>query len=69
MITVISGANEQDFPLAGRTVDFVRQQLGPVYNISADAKATVNGTAAAGGQTLYDGDELVFARTQAEKGA
>lgn len=68
MITVISGANEQDFPLAGRSVEFVRSQLGPVYNIPADAVATVNGRAADGGFTLRDGDELVFARTAAEKG-
>jgi hypothetical protein len=69
VITVISGANEGSFPLGGRTVAFARQQLGPVYNIPADATATLNGRAASNDTVLRDGDELQFARTTAEKGS
>lgn len=68
MVTVITGANEQELPLGGRTVGFARQQLAPIFNIAGDAVPTVNGLSATNDTVLSDGDELQFARAAAEKG-
>lgn len=68
MVTIISGANEATAQLAGQTVNDVRQAFGAALNISANARATVNGRAVDNTTRLQDGDRLVFTRDTAEKG-
>jgi len=68
VVNVISGANENELPLGGRTVGFARQNLGAIYNIAAGATATVNTREVGDDYVLSDGDDLVFASRQAEKG-
>ena len=68
MVTVISGANEATAQLSGQTVGEVRTAFGAALNISAQARATVNGRAVDNGTTLAEGDRLVFTRDTAEKG-
>lgn len=68
MVTVISGANESDLPLEGKTVAEARQALGPIYNISPEATAQVNAREVDGSYALRGGDELTFVTRTAEKG-
>lgn len=68
-VQVISGANDGNFPLAGKTIAEARGQLGAALNISGDAVATLNDERATATDVLADGDVLTFARATAEKGA
>lgn len=68
-VQVISGANDGNFPLEGKTVAEARTMLGAALNIAADAIATLNDERADGGDELQSDDVLTFARATAEKGA
>lgn len=69
MVTIVAGANKNSLEgLEGKTVGAIRAAFSGVYNIPSDAAATLNGQAAADGDVLRDGDELVFARETAQKG-
>jgi hypothetical protein len=67
-VTVISGANNPDLEVAGKTVGEIRQQFGDALNISPTAKATVNGNPAGNTTRLKDGDTLAFQKEVAQKG-
>lgn len=69
MVTVQSGAIANDLDgLAGRTVCDVRTNLANIFNIAADAVATLNGRRADSDTVLEDGDVLSFGRPLAQKG-
>ena len=69
MVTLISGANEQQLPLEGRTVQAVRDAFSDIFNIPAGAVATVDGEAVDGDYELEAGETLRFSNELAEKGA
>lgn len=69
MVTITAGANSNDLEgLDGQTVGAVRQAFAGVFNIPADAAATLNGSPASDGDVLRNGDSLVFAKPTAQKG-
>jgi len=69
MVTIVAGANSNSLEgLEGKTVAEIRAAFSGVYNIPADAAATLNGSAASEADVLRAGDELVFARETAQKG-
>ena len=69
MVTVISGANRLSLDVAGDTVGAIRERFGTALNIPDGASAQVNGDSQDDGFELESGDELVFTKTSAEKGA
>lgn len=69
LVTVTSGANSNDLEgLAGKTVGEIRSAFSGIYNIAADAVATLNGARVSDDHILNEGDELSFSKTVAQKG-
>jgi hypothetical protein len=68
-VTVIWGANMDELPAAGLTIDELRSQLGSAYNIAPDAEVNVNGVTARGDTRVRSGDSVEFVRAAGEKGA
>jgi molybdopterin converting factor small subunit len=66
-------ARISDPDLSGRTVASIRAQYAPVYTISADAVATLNGETVdrrdEAETVVEDGDELLFNKPSGQKGA
>jgi hypothetical protein len=68
MVTVISGANRDEYPFEGQTVAQVRAALVELDRIESDAVATLNGARAGEDTYLNAGEELTFIPTLAQKG-
>ena len=69
MVTVTAGANSEPFPgLVGKSVGEIRSAFATLYNIAPDASATLNGRAADESEILRENDNLVFAKSTAQKG-
>ena len=70
MVTVISGPNRVEYELTGAstTVGALRDQYAGVFNIPANAVATLNGNAADRNTRVKSGDEVSFTRPVGQKG-
>lgn len=68
MVTINSGANSQDFPVAGYSVSYVRDRFGEILGIATGAKAFVNGVPVSEAKVLEEDCVLVFTQVAAEKG-
>jgi hypothetical protein len=68
LVLVVHGANEAVLPLGGRTVGWVRHQLGHLFNFAPDAQVLVNVAPAADGYVLRDGETLEFILPEGRKG-
>jgi hypothetical protein len=68
-VLVISGANCQPFPVAGRMVGEVRETLAYIMNIDPHATALVNGNIVPRDYVLQQDETLEFTKEGGEKGA
>lgn len=68
MNKVISGVNNLDANLVGRSVSEIRNMLSQPLNIDAASKPVVNGETVNEDYVLEDGDELEFVKASGEKG-
>jgi hypothetical protein len=67
-VRVVHGVNEDQLPLAGRTVGFAAHSLRDVFNIPSDADALVDGATRPFDHVLHDGDCLEFVSRNGRKG-
>lgn len=67
-VTIISGANELEFDVAGQTVKFVRESLKHVLNIDDDAKTLINGEEIKETTILTPNATLEFIKSSGTKG-
>ena len=68
MVRVISGANNDELSLEGKTVADVRSAFSTLFNIADNAQATVNGSPVEASYVLQADDELTFTKATARKG-
>ena len=68
-VQCVHGANEQSVPVAGRSVCWVRQNLGDVLNVPCFAEAILNGRGVDYDHVLAAGDCLEFICRFGFKGA
>ena len=59
-VRIVHGANEQNLPIAGRTVGWVRANLRDALNLGYFAEPLVNDRAASQRDVLRVGDQLEF---------
>jgi hypothetical protein len=68
-VTVIHGVQELPYDLAGKTVAYVREVLGPVFNIPTGARAYVNNLPVEDESVaLKENDLLEFLQPSGDKG-
>src|SRR5215469_13390140 len=67
-VRVTHGANDCDFPVAGKSVAAVRKSLATVFSIPGDALPMVGGRVVAPDYILAPGEQLVFAKEKGRKG-
>ena len=67
LVKVIHGANDDEFPIAGVTVDCVRRNLADAFNIPDEAIALVNGDFVHAAYRLLPDDTLEFVNRRGEK--
>ena len=67
-VTVEHGFHREQLPLEGKTVQEVRQVLGPRFDIDPRAEATIGGKRATGKTVLKSGEILRFRHVAGEKG-
>lgn len=67
-VTIIHGAEEQSFDVSGKSVAYVRENLGDVFNVPRDADALVNGQPVTENHTLNQQDVLEFVKQAGVKG-
>lgn len=67
-VSVSSGPYMENLPVAGMTVEQVRQRFSDQMDISADAAAVINGIGVDNSYTLKPGENLAFIQHAGEKG-
>jgi hypothetical protein len=67
-VRCVQGANEQNLPIRGRRVDWVRKNLAHALNIASGAIALVDGILVGEDHVLEEGGVLEFLNTQGRKG-
>lgn len=68
MVRVISGGNNDELSLEGKSVAEVRSAFKTLFKIEDSAQATVNDEAVDDGYILEADDELTFTKATARKG-
>jgi hypothetical protein len=68
MIRVTNGANDDYFPVAGKSVASVRKALATIFSIHPDALPMVGGRVVGPDHILAPGEELLFVREKGHKG-
>jgi molybdopterin converting factor small subunit len=67
-VKIVSGVNEQEFPIAGKTIGEIRESLREVFNIDDNAQAIVNGQKKNNNYALQSKDVVEFIHPIGEKG-
>jgi hypothetical protein len=67
-VTIIHGAQECRYEIAGRTIEYVRMALGTIFNIPKHAVAFVNGVPTTEEYILQPGDSVHFIHARGSKG-
>ena len=67
-VEIIHGPHQDHFPVAGRSVGYVRQAVGDYFNIPKDAEALIDGRPVPDGEVLQPGDDLFFSKASGRKG-
>lgn len=68
MVKLISGANEVNADLEGKTIGEIRDQFGTALNLNGASRVTVNGLAADDSYEVASGDRVTFSRETGQKG-
>ncbi len=66
--TVRYGAHSAALPVVGKTIDAVRRELSPTWNIDANASVYVDSQTASGNHVVQAGQVLEFIRPAGQKG-
>src|ERR1035437_385596 len=67
-VNVSSGPYAEDLPVAGMTVEQVRQRFSDRLDIDGQSQSIINGTPVEGSRILEVGENLMFVRHAGEKG-
>src|ERR1035437_3502981 len=67
-VNVSSGPYAEDLPVAGMTVEQVRQRFSDRLDIDSESQSIINGSPLEGSRILELGENLMFVRHAGEKG-
>jgi uncharacterized protein with beta-barrel porin domain len=67
-VKVVSGVNEMNLEIVGKTVGDVRREMATLLSLDADVSAEVNGECATDSTLLCEGDRLEFVKESGTKG-